>query len=470
MNGYHPRPMMDRLMGSYGPSTALNTHFSPRTQSFLLRQRQYDHFSSADSTYAAMPQAESQRQEGPPFRETQVIHQPLNSNGNSLRPEIVANIQKGFFQVDGKWTCYRRNYFSVNCSFTLSPGAAEGQLYLKQEENVRPEPIQHFAMLISAKTSAANSQDSEARDLVQHTPKRSKDTESIPVRQILVPSNPPQHPQHPTGLLPFGAARYQGSQAHPSFGFPNYAETQPASAPSSHTFDRIQFAKATANNGKRRAQQQYFHVVVELWACINRKHGEEWVLVATQDSDQVVVRGRSPGHYKDNNRRDSQSSMDPDRLPGPGSEDASGAHHFGPAYTSSMNWHSSQSGPLHHGQHSYNGRTYHNCSSANRSPPSTSSSAPHDESPHNGIFHHSDTDTLNSADVCSIEQARLTPPSLEAAEEDFFGIGRALLSRKREDGTEDEAVCGAYPFSASASPHAFNLVSVVPSKILCASS
>ncbi|RMZ81731.1 hypothetical protein DV738_g2106, partial [Chaetothyriales sp. CBS 135597] len=364
---------MDRMLGNYGPSTALNTHFSPRIQNFLM-QRRYDHFSSADSTYAAMPQTESPRQEGPPFRETQVIHRPLNGNGNSLRPEIVANIQKGFFQVDGKWTCYRRNYFSVNCSFTLSPsGSAEGQLYLKQGEDMHAEPIQHFAMLISAKTSAANSQDSEARDLVQHTPKRSKDTESIPVRQILVPSNPPQHAQHPAGLPPFGAARYPGSHVHSSFGFPNYGEAPPASAPSSHTFDRIQFAKATANNGKRRAQQQYFHVVVELWACINRKHGEEWVLVATQDSDQVVI------DYLD---------LVLKNLPEPIISDP----------------------PTH---------------------------------------------------VCSSKHSHFTPPVLEAAEEDFFGIGRALSTRKRpleDDGTEDESAFeGMYPFSESTSPDAFKI-------------
>ncbi|RMZ90156.1 hypothetical protein DV736_g2607, partial [Chaetothyriales sp. CBS 134916] len=462
---------MDRLLGNYGASTPLATPFIPRTQT-MLRQSHYDRFSSTGNAYSAMQQTNLQRQEGPPFRATNIIHHPLNTKGNSLQPDIVANIQKGFFQVDGKWTCYRRNYFSVNCSFTLGPSSPEGQLYLKQDHHPHPEPIQRFAVLISAKTSAANNQDSEVRDLVQHTPKRSKDTESIPVRQIVVPSNPLQHPQHPNDLLA-GAAKYHGTQANSPFGFPNYPDTQPASAPSSHTFDRIQFAKATANNGKRRAQQQYFHVVVELWACINRKHGEDWVLMATQDSDQVVVRGRSPGHYKDNNRRDSQSNMDPDRLSGPSSDESSGAHHFGSAYPSSMNWHANHSGQLHHSQHSYPGRTYHQCLPTDGSPPSASSSITHPDSPQNLMFHHSDTDTLKSVDLRSLERSRFTPPSPEASGECFFNIGGALLSRKRpldENFTEHEpSFRSAYSFSENASPAAFNFLPMAPSKILCAS-
>ena len=66
-----------------------------------------------------------------------------------------------------------------------------------------------------------------------------------------------------------------------------------------HTFERIQFQKATANNGKRRAQQQHYRLVVELHAELS---SGESVKIARQLSDPVVVRGRSPIHYKSSGR------------------------------------------------------------------------------------------------------------------------------------------------------------------------
>ncbi|KAJ3358232.1 hypothetical protein HDU91_005271, partial [Kappamyces sp. JEL0680] len=56
----------------------------------------------------------------------------------------------------------------------------------------------------------------------------------------------------------------------------------------------MQFKNATANNGKRKAAQQYYNLVVELYA-----HGEseERVLVSYLTSSSLVIRGRSPSHY-----------------------------------------------------------------------------------------------------------------------------------------------------------------------------
>src|SRR5216117_1336256 len=63
------------------------------------------------------------------------------------------------------------------------------------------------------------------------------------------------------------------------------------------TYERIQFKQATANNGKRRAAQQYFSLIVEAYAVILGEQGTEDVRVAVSKSSPVVVRGRSPGHY-----------------------------------------------------------------------------------------------------------------------------------------------------------------------------
>lgn len=270
----------------------------------------------------------STRQDGPLFDETKVIHPVITSRHHQLTPDITASIQKGFFQVDGKWTCYRRNYFTVSCSFNFRTSSCDDQLYLQRRLNHQAEPIKQFAVSISAKTAIMNSnQESEARALVQHTPKRDKATESVPGKVTVQPAPTPSLAS--SAALSAHGNLYTNAQRV----LPNalvdysttYSPTPHQTPPTSHTFERIQFQKATANNGKRRAQQQYFHIVVELYVDVSRA-GEppQWVKIATKQSEPMVVRGRSPGHYKDNGRRDSNASMDPDRGSGAGGDSGAG--------------------------------------------------------------------------------------------------------------------------------------------------
>jgi meiosis-specific transcription factor NDT80 len=86
-----------------------------------------------------------------------------------------------------------------------------------------------------------------------------------------------------------------------------------------HTFERIQFKQATANNGKRRAAQQYYHLVVELYVDVGTQNpGEQFVKIAERKSAKMIVRGRSPGHYQ-TERRGSTSS-------GPGGSSGMGSY------------------------------------------------------------------------------------------------------------------------------------------------
>ncbi len=292
-------------------------------------------------------------QDGPPFEETKVIYPVITARNQQLTPKIDARIQKGFFKVDHKWTCYRRNYFTVSCSFSLKPATYEPQLYLQRHSNQQHEQINAFAIQISAKTAVVNNQESELRNLVQHTPKRDKATESVPGKVILQPAQPSilTNP----GSYHGSSSLYTGPPNMPSSMMVDYNPQQYGSAqhqgpPQSHTFERIQFQKATANNGKRRAQQQYFHVVVELFADVGRHGDTQWVKIASAQSHPMVVRGRSPGHYKDN-RRDSTASMDPDRGGGAGGDSSSGGapsmgSYLGPSHgrSSTMEWEPSHRG------------------------------------------------------------------------------------------------------------------------------
>ncbi|KAG2214171.1 hypothetical protein INT45_006138 [Circinella minor] len=179
-------------------------------------------------------------------------------------------MDRGFFRADQDWACYRRNYFQVSGTFDvhginyLLQGPEVPCLLRKSEQELHQ--VDYFSIGVSACVS--NNADKKI-ELVQHTPKRDKGPQMIPKPQ----------PVRAGGNLHL------------------------ASVGSSHhivTFERMQFKTATANNGKRRAAQQYYEIVIDLFA--NTSQGEE-IRVATCHSAPLVVRGRSPGHYADSHTR-----------------------------------------------------------------------------------------------------------------------------------------------------------------------
>jgi meiosis-specific transcription factor NDT80 len=226
------------------------------------------------------------------------------TNATPVRPEINGTIDKGFFLSDGEWTCYRRNYFSCVCSFSLSPHYQNTPLHFTQQSTQQTYTVQGFAMSISAVVA-----DNEGHniELVQHTPKRDKGPIMKPDKIRMVPKTPPG-PHHPLvyhghsdgGLAARGVydPTYVGAPSATQSGGPCQME---------HTFERIQFKHATANNGKRRAAQQYYQLVIELFAEVVPPGPEQWVRVAYRRSAKMIVRGRSPGHYH-TDRRGSTSS------------------------------------------------------------------------------------------------------------------------------------------------------------------
>lgn len=319
--------------------------------------------------------------DAPPFHETNTLHTVFTSQNHSVRTEIGAKIHKGFFQVDDKWTCYRRNYFSISCSFSFQQGA-QGPFFLKFDN--RSERIQQFSMSISA---IVNEQHNEVRELVQHTPKRDKQSERPPQRVVLQPTQNP-------GMVPSLGSTSTSAQ----HGFPlmsqsaglgmEYGSTyggapQQPQPPTQHTFERIQFQKATANNGKRRAQQQYYNLVVDLYAEISNQLGStEWIKIARRLSYPMVVRGRSPGHYKDG-RRDSSTSMGPDGGSG-GAGDGGGGAVLPPGLGQTSRSHITlMPDSFQRGGHSYSRSDYHQMTTADHSPLSAS---PHISSSSSSTF------------------------------------------------------------------------------------
>ena len=297
----------------------------------------------------------------PPFEPTESFYQLSDESGRPVQSEIHAKIDKGFFRADESWTCYRRNYFSVACSYALGPTKTDPEqeriCLIRQGSRER---VLGFYMCIAAKVDG---EDGKPIDLVQHTPKRDKGPMTQPEKRELKPNPSGNLGMYPT-TAGFGTSQGLGSDYDTSYlGSPQDNQNMT-------TFERIQFKKATANNGKRRAAQQYFHIVVELYAKIYKGKGSEteFIKAAHRVSAQMVVRGRSPGHYSDE-RRNSSTHMGP----GSGAGGDFGAPARDPSSTgTALGSHNHLTGP-HYGNRLGHG-AYQSHASAIAYPPSVATS------------------------------------------------------------------------------------------------
>ena len=243
-----------------------------------------------------------QSPETPPFN-AQETYGTITCEGTTVVPTLEAKIEKGFFySSDRVWTCYRRNYFAVNVSFGLNPWISNARLYLDQGNGKPQEQIQSMAVSLAA---AVDGTAGKTIELIQHTPKRDKGPQLSMKKELLAPTPPGKSHDH-SG---YGISNFHQTSSVPGPQLPlqndsdssqQYSPTSHASSNFQHGFERIQFKSATANNGKRRAQQQYYHLIVELWANVQnpRDDAPKWVKIAARSSHPVVVRGRSPSHYQ----------------------------------------------------------------------------------------------------------------------------------------------------------------------------
>ncbi|KAF9291976.1 meiosis-specific transcription factor ndt80 [Mortierella alpina] len=236
-------------------------------------------------------------EDGPFFSNTKQFHRVFNMNQTQqYKLRVMARIDRGFFTANRIWTCYRRNYFQVSTAFSilgfdhsqlsevpclieLSDSESHDGSFQRDPNNVtnsldnlhlnersRLAVVTNFSICITSKIASTD----KKIDLIQHTPKRDKGPQIVP------------------GLRPIrggGTLTLAGASTNQNV----------------VTFERVQFKTATANNGKRRAAQQFYILMVDLYA--HTDDGQVFC-VASSQSDSLVVRGRSPGHYIDTPERD----------------------------------------------------------------------------------------------------------------------------------------------------------------------
>ncbi|KAJ3108508.1 hypothetical protein HK100_003426 [Physocladia obscura] len=211
--------------------------------------------------------------------------------------DLKPAIDRGFFLADEDWTCYRRNYFQISTVFTIkesvpasavsvslethvsenlvtaSAGSSHQSYYLEIDDKL--VPVVSFHTHISARTNATPTTNSVPAELVQHLSKRDKGPLTQPVPRLSEPG--------------------ENNRT---------------------VFDRLQFKTATGNNNRKKSltgastgpQQQYFIVVAEI--LVKVESGEFYRVCESAMETGVVVRGRAPGHY-------SQDQKQPEIIEGP---------------------------------------------------------------------------------------------------------------------------------------------------------
>ncbi|KAK9385090.1 hypothetical protein V1515DRAFT_617571 [Lipomyces mesembrius] len=278
-------------------------------------------------------------------------------NLHAVRVQINAAVSRGLRFESARWLAYRRNYLSItiNVVFDIPLSALPTPLPRSRQSvdnhnfsivldlrngTQRVVRVKFFAVTVVAEDEV----NGRPVDLIQHTSKRDQGPRRKPVvariRPTLSDGRLTATPiSHPASLganrlledfIPMDRPASAGSTSRnmptASSASPDYAaglvdsdQDQLPSFDSLHEtaevvcFERIQFKRATANNGRKNTAQQMFRVVAILYAAVDETecfdgvvsnaeqgtNGIRYLEIQRVATGGIMVRGRSPGHYAD---------------------------------------------------------------------------------------------------------------------------------------------------------------------------
>ena len=222
----------------------------------------------------------------PGFHETEIKGDMRDAAGAQVSVVMHARfvLKKKAARQRDFWILYRRNYFGIQGSYNLegSPVSTPEEVLHLHRINHKPKPIQ--ALFMCMRGVVENEEGPEIK-IVVFSPKRK------PIHEGTEP--PPVEPQRmkplTEGSTKFFAESTGDRQDH-------------LKVPMNHTFPRNQFRAATQNNGARRTEQQFYHILLELKAEILVDGVPRLFTVSSKMSDALVVRGRCPLSFKDKDK------------------------------------------------------------------------------------------------------------------------------------------------------------------------
>jgi len=242
--------------------------------------------------------------------------------GDRIRPVIMVSCTKNLWDEGlSAPVTYRRNYVTIDSRYTLpipvsadSHKYADGfngkKLFVRDGRGV-VLPVNAIGLRLHSVVDQYGGKD---QPLTQHTAKRDKGHEGnfwercvLPDQSGTLTRTPHDAARPECPDLKFQLAGYHGPSAD------NGVQTD-------LSWHRVQFKAATANNGSRRATQQYYHFLVSMVVDVSdhlntdgepnplpdfgkppkgpRTHRGKWLVIESRLSHRVIARGRSPNHYE----------------------------------------------------------------------------------------------------------------------------------------------------------------------------
>ncbi|PVU89104.1 hypothetical protein BB561_005536 [Smittium simulii] len=274
LNDFNSDPFSSQIIQPNGHSYYSSSPKFLLNQGYPLVSQKYytenpKNFASSSINYAISHDRSALK---PPsfFNETKLISEIFDGDkSKKLNMQFISKVDKGFFYCKDGWACYRRNYFQISCSFTIFN--EDGSFYNKNRPiTIFDQTTQSFHT-VSEFVVGLFGIDLNTRkkvELVQNTAKRDKTSRKQPNFLPITNKN--------ESLVP-------GIVSNQSIA----------------TFNRIQFKNSTVNQSRRSITQQYYIIEIGLFAVIG--NGTQ-MLVATSTSRPLIVRGRSPGYYADNQK------------------------------------------------------------------------------------------------------------------------------------------------------------------------
>ncbi|KAL7946974.1 hypothetical protein V8C42DRAFT_298971 [Trichoderma barbatum] len=214
---------------------------------------------------------------GLPFEASTTRNLGRLSNTTSHVPinvDLQAIINRGIFQSNDEWKCYRRRPLSCICSYSLSTPDTSGMVQFLPTNSKQLYNVYHFAMSVSA-VVAKSDPHQHTVELVHRTSDGFYQLRLTSIRfRFIGMSGSSQSQTRLSSKYTFEDLQFRRV---------TLGNGKP------YTFEDLQFRRATLGNGKPRAEQQHVHLVVELWAYVGIQHGDKFIKVADKTSARIIV-------------------------------------------------------------------------------------------------------------------------------------------------------------------------------------
>jgi meiosis-specific transcription factor NDT80 len=249
------------------------------------------------------PRSSLQFKVGPQFIPTVSNLSIISSRGKNLTPVVTPRIDRGFERLNGEWIGYKRNYFTLVCSFhfenhDFSQFVDDAYFAVNLITGERTE-IKYFALRLISKCA----EDGSDVALVQHTAKRDLGPQVSPPIFPAVPSVLPDHEVIRNAanvrnankiakldqiffcdkdMVSFRQFGGQGLRYYPDDKIAKVAR-----------YERIQFS-SSINHKKPSSNSKRFKLYAEL---VGNTGGPEFISLAYTETPPLIIRGRSPSNY-----------------------------------------------------------------------------------------------------------------------------------------------------------------------------